>query len=113
MVVKNLIGNALKFTPPAPSPSATGSITETCTFEVDGHGDRASSPNTCPLIFEMFRQADGSDRRSFSGVGLGLHIVRRLANNSAEPCASRACPGGQHLHRVAAGRAGRDSRLSA
>jgi signal transduction histidine kinase/DNA-binding response OmpR family regulator/CHASE3 domain sensor protein len=77
-ILKNLLANAVKFT-------TTGSITVTVrphgaemTFVVrdTGIGIEADQQG---VIFEAFRQADGSTHRKYGGTGLGLSISRDLA----------------------------------
>src|SRR5690606_27755840 len=78
-ILNNLLANAVKFT-------ERGSVG----LEVRAHGPGrvrfvvrdtgiGIAPEQTEVIFEAFRQADGSTRRRFGGTGLGLSISRDLA----------------------------------
>ncbi|CCP16301.1 response regulator [Stenotrophomonas maltophilia] len=78
-ILKNLLANALKFT-------EHGKVS----LHVHAGGNGRVRFDVCdtgigiareqlPVIFEAFRQADGSTRRRYGGTGLGLSISRDLA----------------------------------
>jgi signal transduction histidine kinase len=77
IILKNLVGNALKFTAAGEVAVCCEVSSGRCAFSVADTGV-GIAPEHLPVIFEMFRQGDSSDARSYSGVGLGLYIVRRL-----------------------------------
>lgn len=77
-VLYNLLSNAMKFTPAGQSISVSlEMIDDRCRLKVrdTGIGIREDQ---IPHLFERFRQAEGSENRSFEGTGLGLALVKEL-----------------------------------
>ena len=74
----NLLNNAVKFTPSG-GRIEISLINEgvTAAFVVKDTG-QGIDPGFLPHVFEMFRQADGSNRRRHGGLGIGLALVRQL-----------------------------------
>ena len=80
-ILHNLLSNAIKFT-------ATGGVRFHCEATENGEGWEGAfvvedsgvgiAPETLPLLFEPFQQADASTTRRFGGSGLGLSISKQL-----------------------------------
>ena len=77
-VIWNLLSNAIKFTP-------KGGRVQARLERVNSHVEitvtdtgKGINPDFVPYVFERFRQADSSSTRVYSGLGLGLAIVRHL-----------------------------------
>jgi CheY-like chemotaxis protein len=77
IVLKNLVGNALKFTPAGEIVATYERVGDQCRFTVRDTGV-GIPPDALPHVFDMFRQVDSSETRSYSGAGLGLYIVKSL-----------------------------------
>jgi signal transduction histidine kinase/CheY-like chemotaxis protein len=74
----NLLNNAVKFTPAGGSIEiALSKENENAVFVVTDTGQGIDA-SFLPHVFEMFRQADGSNRRRHGGLGIGLALVRQL-----------------------------------
>lgn len=77
IILKNLVGNALKFTDRG-QVSVRASCEGTTLLLAVADSGVGIAPDELPFIFDRFRQGDRSTARSQDGVGLGLHIVQRL-----------------------------------
>src|SRR6185437_14158 len=78
-ILKNLLSNAFKFTERgAISLRISGTPEGQVAFAVQDSGIGIPADQQ-QIIFEAFRQADGSTHRKYGGTGLGLSISRDLA----------------------------------
>jgi PAS domain S-box-containing protein len=77
-VVSNLLSNAIKFTPKGGKVQVNLRRDESNVELSISDTGRGISREFLPLVFDPFRQADGSTTREHSGLGLGLSISRQL-----------------------------------
>jgi PAS domain S-box-containing protein len=92
IVLRNLIGNALKFTRRGRVRLDVRILPSQIDFVVSDTGI-GIRPEDREAIFEMFRQADQSDSRRFGGTGLGLYIVRRYVEQLSGRIVLDSTPG--------------------
>ncbi len=77
-VVYNLLSNAMKFTPESGTINVRlVSQGDRCILQVQDTGIGIVQEQI-PHLFERFRQAEGSENRSYEGSGLGLALVKEL-----------------------------------
>lgn len=77
-ILQNLVGNAVKFTEEGGVTVSARREGDTVFIAVADTGIGIAG-DQLPLIFDEFRQADGSASRKYGGTGLGLAIARKYA----------------------------------
>ncbi len=92
-ILKNLISNAVKFTDVGEvTVRAQAAGADAVAFVVTDSGIGIDAQQH-GLVFEAFRQADGSTHRKYGGTGLGLSISRDLAELLGGTISLQSAPG--------------------
>jgi signal transduction histidine kinase len=79
-VLVNLVGNAVKFSPPGSVVKVTVERNHRCAIFSVVDAGRGIPADRLEAIFERFRQVDASDAREKGGTGLGLPIARGIVD---------------------------------
>jgi signal transduction histidine kinase len=90
VVVRNLVGNALKFTERGAVTADVSLVERAVVLRVHDTGI-GIPPEEQATVFEMFRQVAGPDDRR--GSGLGLYIVRRFVEQMGGTIELESTPG--------------------
>ncbi|MGH9834816.1 MAG: PAS domain S-box protein, partial [Blastocatellia bacterium] len=77
-VVWNLLSNAAKFTPQGGRVEAKLKRAVQSVQIIVSDTGRGIKSRDLPIIFDRFRQADGSSTRRYGGLGVGLSLVKHL-----------------------------------
>ncbi|HEX5687616.1 MAG TPA: response regulator [Ideonella sp.] len=93
-ILKNLLSNAIKFTEKGEVALRVSALDggDTLAFSVRDSGIGIGEHQR-EIIFEAFRQADGSTHRKYGGTGLGLSIARDLARLLGGDITVQSTPG--------------------
>jgi PAS domain S-box-containing protein len=78
-IVWNLLSNAVKFTHEGGAVTVRLEERHGAAVVVVSDNGIGIAPEFLPYVFDRFRQADSGTTRAFGGLGLGLAIVRHLA----------------------------------
>jgi signal transduction histidine kinase len=90
-IVSNLLGNAVRHTPPGGLVAASASVEPNAVrVEVRDTGE-GIAPDELPRVFERFYRGQGSDGRA--GAGLGLALVKELAEAMGGSAEAASTPG--------------------
>ena len=92
-VVTNLLGNAIKFSPPGGRVRIEASSSEeVLRLSVRDHGD-GIAPKDIPRLFKKFQQIDSGSTRKVGGTGLGLVISKGIIEQHGGRIGVESVPG--------------------
>ncbi|HEX6674872.1 MAG TPA: ATP-binding protein, partial [Actinomycetes bacterium] len=92
-VLRHLVDNAVKFSPPDQAVTVTlHEAAEQLQIEVADRGEGVFSGHL-PMLFDRFQQLDGSATRGQGGAGVGLHVAKVLVEAHRGTIAARSALG--------------------